>query len=405
MRVRTKNSSYAGRVPAVLGRLGGGGPGRAGTGTARTAHCSDWPGRAGAPTTNRKSLRKIAELSDLVDKIEHSAPTFESVVRVTAMNLRLKEILCYCHKTLINSCNASGSVYSDTRIICADGSISYSKFLLSFVDPVLVNILQEKNEEDDYQKIVLCPDFQRKEFIESWHAILFTSDIECAQDSYLATSKVIDTKRSVESEVSFQFQLALSKEESSDYFDDHDPLIRRTSTELESKSNEVLCNFCARSFPNQEKLKKHFYNVHHASKNKFECFDCKKLFSSQTFLLKHKSSDHKEVKKCAICLKLFKTIAEYKLHIKRHEEIQCELCGKTSSNKFNYERHLLLHDQTDQTKKFNCELCQKRFSLKHQLDRHKLIHAIKINQLVFCPNCNRSFKRNDNMKRHLAKCI
>lgn len=288
------------------------------------------------------------------------------------MNLKLKDILRDCHKSMINSSSVSGSIYSDTKIICEDGSINYSKLLLNFVDPVLVNILQDANEDDCYQKIVLCPDFQKEEFIETWHAILFKSDDEFAQDSFFETSNVIKTELSVQSNDKDSFQFALSEESSVD-FDDHDPVSRRISTDLELKSNNVLCNFCGRSFPNETKLKKHFYNVHHTSKNKFECFECKKRFSSKTFLLKHKSSDHKEViKKCPKCLKIFTTIAEYKLHEFRHKEFECQVCGKTNSNKFNYERHLLSHDKTQ---KFECEFCKKRFSLKHQLDRHKQTHT------------------------------
>ena len=310
-------------------------------------------------------------------------------------------VLRDCHTSMINSCSVAGSIFSDIRIICKDGSISYSKLLLSFVDPAFANILQEKNEDDVYQKIVLCPDFQRKEFIESWQAILFTSDVKCTQDSLLATSKVVKSKPTVQSDDEDCSQLTFL-EDSSFTFDDHDPVNRRTSAEQGFKINDVLCNFCGRSFPNEEKLKKHFYNTHHASKNRFECFECKKMFSSQTFLLKHKSSEHKEdVKKCPICFMLLTTIAEYKLHEKSHTAFKCTVCGKTNSNKFNHQRHLLLHDKTQ---KFNCECCGKKFSLKHQLDRHKLIHTKKINQLIFCPNCNRSFNRNENMKRHLAKC-
>ena len=40
------------------------------------------------------------------------------------------------------------------------GTINYSKLLLTIVDPVIVKILQENSDEDDdYPKIILCPDF------------------------------------------------------------------------------------------------------------------------------------------------------------------------------------------------------------------------------------------------------
>ena len=312
------------------------------------------------------------------------------------MKLNLKDILQDCHKSMINSCSDSKLLFSDTKIICEDGTINYSKLLLTIVDPVIVKILQENSDEDDdYPKIILCPDFKRKEIIEPWNATLFTSN------SYFATPDFNENNRSVqcEDEDEDSFQYALS-EESSVYFDDPSGVNR--SAELESKSNEFLCTFCGGRFPNEEKLKRHFYNVHHVSMNKFKCFDCKKIFSSKANLLKHKTSVHKEVvKKCPVCLKIFKTIAEFKLHEQRHKEFECQVCGKTSSNKFNHDRHLLSHGQP---KTLSCELCEKSFSLKHQLDRHKLIHTKTMNKLIFCPICNRSYQRKDTMMRHQAKC-
>lgn len=312
------------------------------------------------------------------------------------MKLDLKDILRDCHRSMINSCSDSELFFSDAKFVCEDGTINYSKLLLTVADPVIVKILQENNhEDDDHQKIILCPDFKRKEIIKSWNATLFTSN------SYFdATPNVNENNRSVQCEDEDSFLLVPS-EESLVYFDDQSGVNR--TTESESTSNEFLCTFCGGRFPNEEKLKKHFYNVHHASKNKFQCLDCKKLFSSKAILSKHKTSVHKEVvKKCPVCLKIFKTIAEFKLHEPRHKELECQVCGKTSSNKFNHDRHLLIHH--GQPKTLSCELCEKRFSLKHQLDRHKLIHTKTMNQLILCPNCNRSFTRKEHMMRHQAKC-
>ena len=194
------------------------------------------------------------------------------------MKLNLKDILQDCHKSMINSCSDSKLLFSDTKIICEDGTINYSKLLLSIADPVLVKILQENNDEDDDNQIILCPGYKRKEIIKSWNATLFMSD-----SNFDATPKVTEKNRSVqcEDEDDDSFQHVLS-EESSVYFDDPSGVNR--SAELESKSNEFLCTFCGGRFPNEEKLKRHFYNVHHASKNKFKRLDCKKLFSSKSGL-------------------------------------------------------------------------------------------------------------------------
>ena len=300
----------------------------------------------------------------------------------------LNKIFLYYHERMTHSYSDSSCILSDIKIICSDGTINYSKLLISLVDPTLLNVIQE-NEDDD--QIVLCPDFQRKEFMDVWHGTFIKGNEESGKVASRSTSKVIQTRQFDDQRTDMIVQ---SEEDDA------------RKTRAEDNSNEELCFFCGGSFLNKEKLKRHIYNCHHTSGNKFECLECRRTFSTKEYLSKHKTLVHKEVmKQCGLCLKMFKNLAEFKIHERLHRghpsppKYKCQFCGKTNSEKYKHERHLLLHNLT---KIFNCELCGKSFSLKHNLERHKLLHHRSLHE--FCPKCNRTFKRKDNMKRHLLKC-
>merc|ERR1712096_204021 len=72
---------------------------------------------------------------------------------------------------------------------------------------------------------------------------------------------------------------------------------------------------------------------------------------------------------CKICAKKFFTESLLKSHVKRSHgnPVQCAVCGKGFSDKFNLKKHSALHTGI---KPHTCHHCGKSFSQKCHLKRH-----------------------------------
>ena len=304
----------------------------------------------------------------------------------------LREILYKCHKTLIESGETS-ILSSDTTVICKDGTVRYSKMLISLVDPELSKFIIDDKED-------LCfiyPDISKEEFIKVYS--LYWKRAYCDQVT-LCDSKIHDEVPTPsfglkETEEEFQFG-DLAKEEAINY----------EGLELEKESIVNLCDLCGAGFLTYDKLIKHRFNVHseeNSPRKSIPCPECKKHFTSQKFLRRHRRTIH-TISQCKECFKIFKNLATLQCHNKMHrpdrKQFECSICGKISMKRSNHERHLSVHKNNNTS--FHCDICPMTFPLKHNLDRHKLSHHNDL--CVFCPKCNRTFKRSDNMKRHLLKC-
>ncbi len=300
-----------------------------------------------------------------------------------------RELLYECHQALIGS-NRS-NLPTDTTVICKNGTLRYSKLLISLVDPELSKFIIDDKEE-------LCfiyPDTSKEEFIKVyslyWKRAFHNQVTLC--DSKIHDEVRIPSFGLEETEEELQFR-DLGKEDPINY----------EGLELEKESH--LCDLCGAGFLTYDKLIKHRFNVHSdatSPRKSIPCPECKKHFTSQKFLRRHRMMIH-TVSQCKECLKIFKNLAALQRHNKVHrpdrKQFECSICGKISLKMSNHERHLSVHKNNKTS--FHCDICQRTFPLKHNLDRHKLSHHNDL--CVFCPKCNRTFNRSDNMKRHLLKC-
>ncbi|USP75489.1 hypothetical protein yc1106_02763 [Curvularia clavata] len=82
------------------------------------------------------------------------------------------------------------------------------------------------------------------------------------------------------------------------------------------------------------------------------------------------------------------------------EIFKCNACAKSCDTRGKLNRHMKTH-----SKPFRCDACSGGFALRSDLERHiKARHRVG-NDQYRCPDdqCWRTFKRNDNLKRHVRK--
>ena len=337
------------------------------------------------------------------------------------------EILQECHDEFIKSGIEKLSMQPDVKIVFSDGILYYSKLLVSFVIPELQTLLCDHTDSDEICQTILFPEIRKDDFVTTYFECWQTNakkevsspPSSCSNDSEVLKS--ISRERSIENETKGDLPRNSypTLSEGPEVIDEENLESLKTAEFVstsevdeklckknrdDGKISDLLCHSCGKSFTNSGKLKKHMYNVHHSATLLFQCTLCEKRFSSKEFLNRHKSLNHESrINQCKICLKVFKTLIEFKQHERSHKvtqkEFECQVCGKTNEKKFNHERHLLLHNNT---KKFQCDICTLEFTLKQHLERHKMSHDKKL--FTYCPLCHRSFNRKENMKRHLLTC-
>ena len=75
----------------------------------------------------------------------------------------------------------------------------------------------------------------------------------------------------------------------------------------------------------------------------------------------------------------------------------CELCDKSFTQKFLYNRHQLSHSST---RAFSCQICHKGFYQRSDLNRHELTHVERDARPHACDECHKRFARKDKLKIH-----
>ncbi|XP_064628570.1 zinc finger and BTB domain-containing protein 20-like isoform X8 [Lineus longissimus] len=75
--------------------------------------------------------------------------------------------------------------------------------------------------------------------------------------------------------------------------------------------------------------------------------------------------------------------------------LRCQICGKTSQNKTNYEAHFRSHIGE---KPFSCKKCHKSFTTKGSLKLHLFLHTGE--KPFVCGTCGKKFRRKDHLSIH-----
>uniref|UniRef100_K1R865 C2H2-type domain-containing protein n=2 Tax=Magallana gigas TaxID=29159 RepID=K1R865_MAGGI len=149
---------------------------------------------------------------------------------------------------------------------------------------------------------------------------------------------------------------------------------------------EHICEYCGKEFRQKGHL-----NVHlliHTGARPFKCDVCLKEFNQKQILKRHlvthRQNPNNERQKSIH----FLPKASY-------EELMCESCGKIFTNKYNFQKHRLIHSGQ---KPFLCGECGKSFRQKNHLVDHQRIHSG--NRPFVCDVCSKTFSQKQNLKKH-----
>ena len=186
---------------------------------------------------------------------------------------------------------------------------------------------------------------------------------------------------------------------------------------IKGHDEDSLCELCGLAFRRQKGLDQHIEEIHSTQKTTFVCKICANEYKQERNLTQHIRQRHnKEVKsfKCRFCPKNFL----YRFSLNRHLEfkhtvsksavtnvflkrkpiVSCEICNKVFNSKYALQKHLSIHDP-EKTNRFRCGVCNISFETKWIMERH--VDSIHNDDLVFnCDECDKTFGRSDNLKRH-----
>lgn len=168
----------------------------------------------------------------------------------------------------------------------------------------------------------------------------------------------------------------------------------------EHSTNNIICDFCGRSFKSLANLKVHVTHAHTGSceceicgtkyKNQwclgrhmakshnvkdFQCTKCPERFQSQYHKQKHLITVHDIGHKCTYCGKMFTRNSFMKDHIRRthlkEKDVPCTVCGEKFFDNYCLKLHMVKHKGE---RNFTCEVCGKAFLRRSNLKVHKQMH-------------------------------
>ena len=234
-----------------------------------------------------------------------------------------------------------------------------------------------------------------------------------------------------------------------------------------SHKNPGSCNICGKSFPSDKKLKEHIKAVHTGANHPCQkclvafktrstlvqhelrccgtsppvtrrkkqptvpCFSCGKTFSSPTSLRRHmwkvhnlvvRGTRHRQARRkrslwfCTVCRVTFTRKNAFTRHsVKKHkntaqerevEMLRCHLCDIEVVTVSELEGHR--RESHGEEKAWPCSQCAKTFASKKNLgDHRRRVHCarkFKCEGGDGKEGCGRTFKRKDDMKKHMKCC-
>ena len=168
--------------------------------------------------------------------------------------------------------------------------------------------------------------------------------------------------------------------------------------------DKLECGFCSNLFIKESKLVLHIKMIHFGITN-YKWDQCQKSFTVKRSLKRHIRNVHDIEGKlaCKICDMCFENNDLYSEHIKIHETIPCDLCGKLISKRGFKEHKNSIHDRIRNHK---CELCEKDFynifHLKgHLKNVHDVVKEDEKSEDFKCLSCKKIFKYKSSLNLHI----
>ncbi|CAG9134283.1 unnamed protein product [Plutella xylostella] len=166
----------------------------------------------------------------------------------------------------------------------------------------------------------------------------------------------------------------------------------------ENPPTSHVCIICKRDFRHRAHLDNHILSVH-TTQDGYKCDYCLKSFPNEDSLKLHKEAHNSEKKhKCPMCEKAFNMLSTLRDHIRVHtgeKPYLCPTCGKGFTQNTNLQEHLRRHQGI---KPFKCEMCERRFVSKGELSAHARKHSGA--HPFVCSDCGNAFTTSSSLVKH-----
>ena len=344
--------------------------------------------------------------------------------------------------------------YQDTVLICQDGIVRASRFILTLCLPFLRRPLRDRVDEDEV--VIVMPSFTSKLVKDAMLKVFHASGIadekneiksksehnltklgSKKEDSGFKTKEedFLQIKHEVDSdddqnledqeyrwgpeeneagsarkskEASRIMSSTISEEEYDNFEDNYDEDYDEDMWDLEEEKPK-------QSKTGKKRQKKR--SLESADIN-WNCHICDKHFANRTEYKKHEDETH--VKDGMIVCPYENCDKRYRVteirsgqsrlivrHVERHKEKQketesehvCSECGKTFKNRKSLIPHMLLHTGI---KNHQCDVCHQMFCSRGNLLSHKAQSKCGAEEVV-CPTCGHKCNNKYYLKRHLMK--
>ena len=341
--------------------------------------------------------------------------------------------------------------YQDTVLVCQDGFLRASRFILALALPMLKRPLRGRQEEEI---VILMPNFATSEVRHAMGLVFLASGVTYENKDYKdhseeSTSSITQTKKEEEvfkakEEEYLQVKHEVGSEEDI-YMDDQGDIwdvdelpenakvIKRSpkkksrvkyeissEDDLEENSDIEWEAGGGSGWPAQtskgskkSKIKKEQAD---GELDNFDCYICEETFTSKVDYKRHETEKHVDLSGlifCPVpdCGKKFKvTDTKYgqsklvKRHMMMHKGKQessyvCPECGKTFKNRGSLGPHMALHTGV---KSIHCDECDQSFFTTSALLGHKM-RTHDENQEVICPECGKRCSNKYTLKRHMIR--
>ncbi|VDN13488.1 unnamed protein product [Dibothriocephalus latus] len=151
------------------------------------------------------------------------------------------------------------------------------------------------------------------------------------------------------------------------------PSPKKKRQDTESESEELLCNFCQKSFPSISALSAHHITSHPGTR--FSCVICRMEFETKTELSDHFQEQHTTAQgqsKCHLCPFSRRTSNLVRTHVatwhSQRSFFQCNRCAAYLPSRF----ACIVHFRTEHkdVRLFACRACPKTYKHANSLQKH-----------------------------------
>ncbi|XP_037714669.1 zinc finger protein 54 [Drosophila subpulchrella] len=145
---------------------------------------------------------------------------------------------------------------------------------------------------------------------------------------------------------------------------------------LHGGPNPNTCHVCHQGFPLASKLQQHKAR-YHFKPQEWQCSRCDYNAPSKWDFQQHQAMHAGQRNyTCEVCGHSCKTSSALAVHRRTHDQprLQCPQCDRQFRENYTLKRHIRKIHEGDNARRFSCSICSRRFQAKEMLELHELVH-------------------------------